>query len=195
MLKQGKLFLILGPSGSGKGSLINGLKQNHPEYEFPISITSRKKRKGEKDNEVYHFVSKKEFEEKIEAGELLEWAIVHKNNYYGTLKRPILESLDKNKTVIREVDIQGFESIRKSISPEQLVSIFIEPDSTENLIERIKKRSKITVEEVKRRLESAKNEMKKSSECDYLIHNSDGKLDEAVEEVEKIIEKESFGKL
>ena len=183
MSTKGKFFLILGPSGSGKGTLIEGLKKRHPEFIFPVSMTSRKRRKGEKNREVYTFVSKDEFEEKIENNEFLEWAIVHQKNYYGTLKKPILDAIDDNKVVIREVDIQGFEQIREIMPKDQLVSIFIIPDSIKNLIERIKKRSKISAEEVKRRIESSKNEINKSNECDYIIHNSDGKLEEAVEKV------------
>lgn len=188
MSSLGKLFLIMGPSGSGKGSLIAELKKKHPEFVFPISVTSREKRKGEVDGDVYHFVSKEGFEKKIENDELLEWAVVHQNNCYGTLKKPIYDAIEKGQIVIREVDVQGFEMIREIIPVEQLVSIFIMPDSIENLVERIKNRSKISDEEVRRRVESSKKEIEKSDECDYVIHNSDGKLDEAVEEVEKIIE-------
>lgn len=188
--KQGKLFLILGPSGSGKGTLINELKQKYSEYVFPISMTSRKMREGETDGDVYHFITKKEFEKKIEKGEFLEWAVVHQDNYYGTLKKPILEGLEQGKVVIRELDIQGFESVRDILDRDQFVSIFIMPKSLENLIARITKRSKISAEEVEKRIESAKIEIKKSKECDYIIPNSDGKLAESVEAAVEIIENE-----
>ncbi len=190
MSTKGKLFLILGPSGSGKGTLIEKIKSKHPEFIFPFSVTSRKMRKGEKDGNVYSFVTKENFQSKIDNGEFLEWAIVHQTNYYGTLKKPILDAIDAGKVVIREVDIQGFEMIQNIIPDDQLVSIFIMPDSVENLIERIKKRSKISDEEVERRIESSKNEIKKSDQCDYIIYNSDGKLDRAVKEVDQIIAKE-----
>ena len=191
MSSKGKLFLILGPSGSGKGSLIGCLKKKHPEFVFPVSVTSREIRLGEIEGNVYHFVSKDVFEKKIEENELLEWAVVHQNNYYGTLKKPIFEAIENNQTVIREVDIQGFELIREIIPVDQLVSIFIMPDSIENLVEIIRNRSKISDEEVQRRVFSAKVEIEKSDECDYIIYNSDGHINEAVEEVEKIILKES----
>lgn len=191
MSTKGKLFLILGPSGSGKGTLIEGLKNKHSSFVFPFSVTSREKRLGEKDGDVYSFVTKDVFEEKIENDEFLEWAIVHQKNYYGTLKKTIFDAIEDNKTVIREVDIQGFEFIREVIPKDQLVSIFIMPDSIENLVDRIKKRSKISDEEVKRRIESSRNEIDKSDECDYVIHNSDGYLEEAIQEVEKIIKKET----
>ena len=191
MSTKGKLFLILGPSGSGKGTLIEGLKNKHSNFVFPFSVTSREKRIGEKDGDVYSFVTKDVFEEKIENDEFLEWAIVHQKHYYGTLKKTIFDSIEDNKTVIREVDIQGFEFIREVIPKDQLVSIFIMPDSIENLVDRIKKRSKISNEEVKRRIESSRNEIEKSDECDYVINNSDGYLEEAIQEVEGIIKKET----
>lgn len=190
-IKTGKLFLILGPSGSGKGTLINELKRKYTQYLFPNSVTSRKIREGEKEGDVYQFVSKSEFKEKIENQEFLEWAIVHQDNYYGTLKKPILEGLKAGKIVIRELDIQGFESVRTILTKDQFVSVFIMPDSLENLIKRIKKRSKISEEEVQKRIQSAQNEIAKSTECDYIIHNSDGKLAESVAEMERIIKKES----
>lgn len=183
----GKLFLISGPSGSGKGSLIQVLKNRHPEFIFPLSLTSREMREGETDGEVYHFVSKKDFEKKIKNKEFLEWAIVHQKNYYGTLQKPILEAIAKGQIVIREVDIQGVQAIRSIIPEDELVTVFILPDSLENLIERIQKRSKISSEEVERRIESARKEIAGKDEFDYVIYNHDGKLDEAVEEVEKII--------
>lgn len=192
LLMQGKLVLISGPSGSGKGSLIAGLKTKHPEFVFPLSFTSREMRKGEKDGEVYHFISKEDFEKKIKNDEFLEWAIVHQQNFYGTLKKPILEAIQDGKIVVREVDIQGFQSIRALIPQEKLISIFILPDSLENLIERIRKRSKISDEEIERRIASAKNEIAKSEEFDYIISNSDGKLEEALRVIEMIIEKQIF---
>lgn len=190
MSRVGKLFLILGPSGSGKGTLIEALKKKYPKYIYPISVTSRERREKEKEGDVYHFVGKKEFKKMLANGDFLEWAVVHQNNYYGTLKKPILNNLKLGKVVIRELDIQGFESVRKILHRNEFISIFIKPDSIENLIARIKKRSKMSKQEIKRRIESAKNEIAKSKECDYIIHNSDGKLAEALEETVKIIEKE-----
>ena len=106
---KGKLFLIVGPSGSGKSSVFMTLKDAHPEYTYPLSATTRRKRKGEKDGDIYHFYTKKAFEKSIEKGDFLEYAVVHQDNYYGLLKKPVMESLKKGETVIREVDIQGFE--------------------------------------------------------------------------------------
>ena len=125
MSTKQKLILILGPSGSGKGTVLAYLKEKHPEFVFPVSCTTRSKRRNEKDGEVYNFVSSAEFEKRIENGDFLEWALVHNKHYYGTLKTPIMEALGKDKVVVREVDVQGLKSIREIISENQLTSVFL----------------------------------------------------------------------
>ncbi len=88
-------------SGSGKGTVIAHLRKVFPDAVFPLSCTTRSPRPGEKDGEVYHFINKEEFQRRIKAGDILEWAIVHHDNYYGTLKQPILDALKAGKIVIR----------------------------------------------------------------------------------------------
>ncbi|MFA6521596.1 MAG: guanylate kinase, partial [Candidatus Gracilibacteria bacterium] len=100
-MQKGKFFLILGPSGSGKGTVMNFLKKEFSQAVFPVSATTRTPRPREKNGEVYNFLTKEDFERKIAAGEFLEWAIVHHDNYYGTLKKPIMDALDAGKMVIR----------------------------------------------------------------------------------------------
>src|SRR3989338_6544046 len=122
---KGKLFLIVGPSGSGKSSVLKGLKAAHPEHTYPLSATTRPMREGEKEGEIYNFYTQKRFEEGLKNGEFLEHALVHQSHYYGTLKKPIMEALEGGKTLVREVDIQGFDSIKKAIPPKILVTVFI----------------------------------------------------------------------
>lgn len=185
----GKLFLILGPSGSGKGTVITYLRQKFLQAVFPVSATTRIPRPNEKDGEVYHFLSREEFKKRISAGEFLEWAVVHNDNFYGTLKSEILEPLKQGKIVIREVDMQGVESIVKLLPREQVVSIFITAPSWENLRARILKRSKIPESELQKREESFKREMKFAANCDFVVKSEENKIQEYCQEVADIISK------
>lgn len=184
---QGKLFLIVGPSGSGKGTVIKKIKQNYPGFVYPISYTTREPRDGEMDGEVYHFISKEEFKSRIEEGDFLEYAVVHSDNYYGTSKNDILKPLEGGAVVIREVDIQGFHSIRKMIPEENLVSIFMKVSDLKDLTNRILNRGEISDEELKKRLKSALDEIAQADECSYQVENEWGKADQSVREVEKIV--------
>ncbi len=185
---KGKLFLIVGPSGVGKGTVIAHLKGRRPKFVYPISATTRSPRPGEKDGVVYHFVSHDEFKKMIEEGDLLEYAIVHNKEYYGTLKKPILKALKAGRTVIREVDMQGCESIQKVMPKENLISIFLTVPDRQDLIDRILKRGKLPEEEIKRRMKSAEKEFAKGGKvCDYQVPSLNNKIKECVDEVESII--------
>lgn len=187
VMPAGKLFLILGPSGSGKGTVMNYLKKTFPQAMFPISCTTRSPRPGEHDRQVYHFITQEEFQKKIDADEFLEWAVVHHNHKYGTLKQPILDALAAGKTVIREVDMQGVQSIRKLLPKEQVVSIFITAPSWENLKQRILKRSTLPPAELKEREKSFHREMEFSKECDAIVLSEEGKIDEYCKKVAAVI--------
>lgn len=188
---KGKLFLIVGPSGSGKSSVLHKLKEQKPEYLYPLSATTRPMREGEKDGDIYHFLSREEFKKGIEEDKFLEWAIVHQDNYYGLIKGPIMDGLEDGKTIIREVDIQGFDSIRKKVEKENLVTIFVTVPNKEELIERIVNRAAISEDELAKRKESMHKEFNRARDCDYMVENIEGKLDETTEKVMKIIGEES----
>ncbi len=184
----GKLFIIAGPSGVGKGTVISHLKKLHPEWIYPISATTRDPRPGEKDGETYHFISRKEFEKMIEEKDLLEYAIVHQEEYYGTIKAPIIEALKQGRIIIREVDMQGLESIQKVIPKNNLVSIFLTVPNKKDLIDRIQKRGKLPEEEIKRRMESAEREFEIGGEIsDYQIPSLNNQISKCVHDVEKVI--------
>jgi guanylate kinase len=187
---QGKLFLILGPSGSGKGTVLRGLRDQHADFVFPRSCTTRARRPNEREGEVYHFISKDEFERRIEAGDFLEWAIVHQNHYYGTLKAPILNALAEGKTVIREVDVQGLRSIRDLVSKDELVSIFLSVPDWDTLQRRILKRSEMSIEEMERRYVSYLKEMTWKPECDYVIESIEGETEKLLNDVGKVFKAE-----
>lgn len=186
-MMTGKFFLILGPSGSGKGTVLSLLKRHYPQFVFPISCTTRPKRPQEKEGEIYHFITQAEFERRIESGEFLEHAIVHQNHYYGTLKQPILSALNEGKVVIRELDVQGLRSIRRVILKSRLVSIFLTVPNWDTLQQRILKRSDMSIEEIERRQHSYLEEMKWEKECDYVVQSYDGQTEELFRAVEKII--------
>jgi len=188
---DGKLFLILGPSGSGKGTVLNEIKKRHPEFVYPLSATTREIRPGEQDGVQYHFISKAAFEDGIKKDEFLEYALVHQDNYYGIFKKPVIDNLEKGKVVVREVDIQGFETIREKLTKKNLVSIFITVSNQQELIDRILGRAPMSDEELKKRMVSMRMELAKARECDYLVENKTGELEKTVEKVEKIIETES----
>lgn len=187
---KGKLFLIVGPSGSGKGSAILQLKKRHPDYVFPVSCTTRSPRPGEKEGEVYSYISKEVFREWIAEGKFLEWAEVHQNNYYGMLKAPIEEALSSGKVVIREIDIQGFKKVISVLPREDVVGIFIVVRDLEELKSRILKRGVIPDEEMARRMESARSEIAQMDLCDYHIDSPSGQVEKMVVEIEGIIGRE-----
>jgi len=186
---QGTLILILGPSGCGKGTIIKHLKDTRPDFVFPASYTTRSPRPNEEEGDVYHFLSKEEFKEKIKNNKLLEWAIVHQDNYYGTSKKDILDALAEGKTVVREVDIQGVESIKEIIPEENLVTVFITTDTWEELKERIIGRAPMSEEELAQRKESYIIEKQYSDKCNYVIHSITGKIQQALDDMDQILEK------
>ncbi|MFA4815353.1 MAG: guanylate kinase [Candidatus Gracilibacteria bacterium] len=192
---SGHLFLILGPSGSGKGTVLQALQENHPDFVFPVSCTTRLARPGEKDGEVYYFVDKEEFQRRMEADEFLEWAVVHGENYYGTLKEEILQPMREGKTVIREVDVQGLRSIREIIPKENLTSIFLTVDGWETLQRRILKRSTLPQEELDRRRVSFMKEMEWAKECDQVIVSAEGEIPKLIADTESVIAAHSAGSL
>lgn len=183
-------FLILGPSGVGKGTIIQHLKkkwESDPNFVFPITATTRHPRPQEQNGKDYWFMSKEAFEEGIQNNEFLEHAIVHKTDYYGLPKKEVLPALEQNKIVIRELDIQGLWSLQKVIPPEQIFSIFILPPSLEVLRQRILSRSQLSEEEVERRLQTAKQELSHANESDAQVISEQGGIEKAVEETVKII--------
>lgn len=183
----GKLFLIVGPSGSGKGTVIADIKARYKGFVYPCSYTTRDPREGEVEGQVYHFMSKEKFEQGIKDEEFLEYAVVHSNNYYGTSKKDILEPLRRGAVVVREVDIQGFHAIREIVPKDHLVAIFMKVSDLDDLKQRILRRGPLSDDELERRMESARKELAQAADCDYQVENVWGKAKQSVASVEGII--------
>ncbi len=185
---SGRLLLIVGPSGVGKGITVGILKERHPEWRFPVSSTTRPPRPGEVDGVDYHFFTPNEFDQKVADDELLEWAWVHGDQRYGLLKSSIIPHLEQGSIVVRDIDIQGCESIQQKLPRENVVSFFLLPPPREILIERIRSRAPITDEELERRLESMAIEIKRGKEiCHHLIQTVDDQTHIPPDEIEQIV--------
>ena len=184
---KGILFIISGPSGVGKGTVIRSLKAKYANFVFPISQTTRAMRPGEKEGDVYNFRSDSDFDAEMQKGNFLETAQVHQKARYGTLKKPIIDALEAGKVVVREVDVQGFHSIAAVVPRQNLVSIFLKAESPAKLLERIAKRGLLPDEELKRRMESAEHEMAAAGEFDFEVWSLEGGVDKLVADVDEII--------
>lgn len=182
---KGKIFVLTGPSGVGKGTVVQGLLKNTENIYLSVSATTREKREGEKEGVNYFFKSKEEFEKMIKEDEFLEWA-EFAGSYYGSPKFQINNYLSCGKDILLEIEVQGAKQI-KAKRPDAIL-IFLAPPSFEALEERLIKRNTESLEKVKIRLKKAKQEMKEISLFNYLVIND--KLDEAIENVTSIINAE-----
>lgn len=193
-MNKGLFIAISGPSGVGKGTIMDLLRKRLKNAVFVISHTTREKRPDEQDGVQYHFVTKEEFERGIAEGKFLEYAQVHQKDYYGILKEPVEKALNSGEVVFREVDVQGAESIRKAIPKDQLLTIFIKPPTMAMLRAHIEKRSKLPEEEIERRMASAAKEMESAHLFDYQIVNPEGQIETCYMEVESIIQSRVEGR-
>ena len=186
MIKEketGLLVVISGPSGAGKGTICQKLISRNKNVSLSISMTTRNAREGEKDGVNYYFVSKEEFEKRIEEGKFLEYAIVHNEKYYGTPKDKVEEMLKQGKDVILEIDIQGALKINNLVK--EAVFIFIMPPNMKVLKERLIKRNTETKEQIIERFTKAYTEINEVSKYNYVVINDE--VEEAVKKIEAIL--------
>ena len=184
-MRKGLLILISGPSGTGKGTVCDLLRQKHPEISYSISATTRQPRPGEQDGVNYYFYTKEKFREMIDQGQLLEWAEVY-GNFYGTPKQKVLDRLDAGEDILLEIDTQGALNVMK-VMPEGLF-IFLLPPSLEELAACLKGRGTETEESLHRRLGAAVDEIKLATKYRYVVVND--KVEDAQETIANIIEAE-----
>ncbi len=182
---KGKVFVITGPSGVGKGTVVEQVLKKVDNIYLSISATTRSKRKGEQEGVNYFYKSRDEFEKMIKSEEFLEWA-EFAGDFYGTPKFQVNNYLSCGKDVLLEIEVQGAKQIREKC--QDAVLIFLAPPSFEALEERLIKRQTETIEKVKVRLKKAKQEMKEIKLFHYIVIND--KLDEAIDNVISIIRAE-----
>jgi len=183
-VEQGKLILFAAPSGSGKTSIVKFLLSQNLPLRFSVSATTRPKRPNEKEGVDYFFLTKKEFQEKIDAGTFLEWEEVYAGTYYGTLKPEVDKLLEKGENVIFDVDVLGALNIKK-IYGNQALALFVKAPSIEELVERLTQRGTENEESLKRRIEKANYELSFEKDFDITIINIH--LEEAQNEARQII--------
>ncbi|MBO4468218.1 MAG: guanylate kinase [Clostridia bacterium] len=181
-MNKGMLYIISGPSGSGKDTVLNEVFKRCPELKFSISVITRPMREGETADGKYRFISKAEFEEMIEKDQLLEHN-EYVGNYYGTPRKFVEDCLNAGKDVMIEVDVNGARQIREKVP--EAVSIFVCPPSFEVLKKRLTDRGTDGPEAVRQRLTESVGEIKKAIDYDYIVINDD--LNEAVENTVSII--------
>ncbi|WP_251197973.1 guanylate kinase [Anaerotardibacter muris] len=169
-MPQGNLFVVSGPSGAGKGTLISLLTQRNPDIKVSISATTRTPRPGEEDGVDYHFLSEESFKNILAEDGFLEHALVH-GKYYGTIKRYVDEAIARGEQVILEIDVQGARQV-KQIMPDAHL-IFIEPPSLEELERRLRGRNTETEEQINKRLDTALLELSAKKEYDVQLVNED----------------------
>jgi len=174
----GKLFVVSGPSGAGKGTLLARVLPLVGNIHLAVSATTRQPRKGEKDGVQYHFLSEEGFDELIKAGGLLEWASVHAARY-GTPKPEVFEALAAGQDVVLEIDTQGAMQVKASYPQARMV--FIEPPSIEELRHRLTDRGTEDAPTIERRLEAVAAELQTRGDYDKVILNDD--LDIAADEL------------
>jgi guanylate kinase len=182
--QPGLLFVLSAPSGAGKDSVIQALKEKGLNFHVVASVTTRAPRPGESEGHPYYFISPEAFERMVSNHELLEHANVH-GNWYGQPTQQITDNLRQGRDVLLKIDVQGARTVREKLPG--AIYIFLVPGSIDELIDRLTNRQTETADERKRRLADAEFELAQQKYYDYVIANRQGQLEEAVENLQAII--------
>ncbi len=190
--RRGRLIVLCGPAGVGKGTVLGRVREEHPQIWLSVSATTRKPRPGEVDGVNYFFMTEQEFLDKEAAGEFLETADVFGLAHYGTPVKPVVDHLERNIPVVLEIDVQGARSVKERAGELGLdvVTVFIAPPSFEELKRRLIGRGTETPEQQEKRLETAKIELAAEPEFDVVIVNEE--VEDAADQLWNIIASE-FG--
>ncbi len=184
-MRKGSIFIISGPSGSGKDTVLRGVLEKYNDIDFSISSITRPMRGNEKDGDKYHFISVEEFRKMIEEDKLLEYN-EFVGNYYGTPREPVEECIANGRDMIIEVDVNGARQIREK-RPDA-ISVFIMPPSLTELKNRLINRGTETIEVIEKRIEVAIYEITHADEYDYIVLND--VLDDAIDDFNSVIANE-----
>lgn len=182
---KGKFVLVVGTSGSGKNTLIEHVRPLFTEVVYAKSCVTRRPREGE-DASYRYFVTKDDFETKVRNGEFLEWA-EYGGNLYGTLKAEVVAQVDAGNIVLKELEVQGVRQIREKMPKDDLVIIFINAGSWEDVEARIKARAPMSVDELLKRRAHYDDEMSYMKEADIVIENRQGQVEQAKKDFEAAI--------
>jgi guanylate kinase len=180
-MKKGLLFVVSAPSGCGKGTILGEILKDD-KYYYSVSATTRQPREGEVDGVNYHFLTREQFQAKIDNGEMLEYA-EYCENYYGTIAKLVNENLEAGKHVILEIEVQGAMKV-KEVRPEGHF-IFIAPPSIEELKRRLLKRNTESIEVIEERVAQAERELSCANNYDYVIVN--GELQDAIDDFKAVV--------
>lgn len=189
MLGPGLLFVVSGPSGAGKDTLVDALRARLPRLRYSVSATTREPRPGELEGEHYFFLEREEFEQRISADGFLEWR-EYNSNLYGTPRDFVERTLTEGYDLIMKPEVNGALAIKRAFPA--AVLIFLAPDRFSNLRGRLLARRTETTEEIARRLEIAHEEFKFVREFDYIVINAESRSDEAVRDLQAILQAERF---
>lgn len=177
------MIIISGPSGAGKGTLIERILGRMPHVCVAVSATTRGMRPGEADGEDYHFLSREEFDRRVEAGEFLEH-VTYAGNRYGTLRSEVDRQLAAGRSVVLEIELRGARAVRERLP--EAVSVFIEPPSLEELVRRLRSRNTEDDADIAARLAESRIELQAMAEFDHRVLNDD--VDAASAELERIVD-------
>lgn len=169
--KNPGLTVLAGPTAVGKGTVSTYIRDNYPEVWLSVSATTRPPRPGETEGIHYYFKTPEEFDKLVEQGELLEWAVVHGRNRYGTLRSTVEAAIAEGRSVLLEIDLQGARQVKAAVPDAQFV--FLAPPSWEEMVRRLVGRGTESPEEQQRRLETAKLELAAEPEFDHTVINDD----------------------
>jgi guanylate kinase len=187
IMKKGILFIISGPAGSGKGTVVKELLSSHSDIALSVSATTRQPRPGEEHGVHYFFITKKEFENRINSGDILEYT-TYRDNYYGTPLNEVKKALDKGKDIILEIEVDGAMQVKRKIR--NSVAIMLTPPDFDTLESRLRGRGTEKEEDIVWRLNRAKEEILLLPKYDYSVINENGKARECADLVYNIIKAE-----